>query len=86
MLNILATILIGFVAGLIAKLITPGRDPKGFIITTLIGIAGAFIAKFLGQALNIYQAGDRVGLLGSIVGAVILLVLWRIVRGKSQPT
>jgi uncharacterized membrane protein YeaQ/YmgE (transglycosylase-associated protein family) len=84
MLHILAMIIIGFIAGVIAKFLTPGRDPQGFIITTLIGIAGSFIAKYVGEAIHLYQPGQRVGLLGSIVGAVILLVIYHLFRGKSQ--
>lgn len=83
-MDIIYTILIGFVVGIIAKLLTPGRDPGGFIITTLIGIAGAMVAKFVGQALNWYTAGEPVGFLASIVGAVVLLLLYRAISGRRS--
>jgi uncharacterized membrane protein YeaQ/YmgE (transglycosylase-associated protein family) len=76
-MSIIWTILIGFVAGLIAKFIHPGRnEPSGFILTTLLGIAGAFVATYLGQRLGIYQADEAAGLMGAVVGAVIVLVVW----------
>jgi uncharacterized membrane protein YeaQ/YmgE (transglycosylase-associated protein family) len=76
-MNILWTIIIGFVAGLIAKFLHPGpNEPSGFIVTTLLGIAGALLATFLGQAIGWYQAGEGAGLIGAIVGAIIVLVVW----------
>jgi uncharacterized membrane protein YeaQ/YmgE (transglycosylase-associated protein family) len=76
-MHILWLILIGFVAGIIAKLIHPGsNEPSGFILTTLLGIAGAFVATYLGQALGWYQAGQGAGLVGAVVGAIIVLVVW----------
>jgi uncharacterized membrane protein YeaQ/YmgE (transglycosylase-associated protein family) len=75
-MNILWTIIIGFVAGLIAKFLHPGpNEPSGFIVTTLLGIAGALLATFLGQAIGWYQAGEGAGLIGAIVGAIIVLVV-----------
>jgi uncharacterized membrane protein YeaQ/YmgE (transglycosylase-associated protein family) len=79
-MHILVTIIIGFFAGLIAKMLMPGRDPGGFLVTTLLGIAGAFVAKYLGIALNIYQPGDAVGFLAAIVGAVIILAVYHLFR------
>jgi len=79
-MHILWTIIIGFLAGLVAKLITPGRDPGGFIITTLLGIVGAFVATYLGQAIGWYQAGQGAGFLGAVVGAVILLAIYHAIR------
>ena len=79
-MSILGTLIIGLFAGLIAKLITPGRDPKGFFITILLGVGGAFLATWLGQELGWYREGETAGFLGAIVGSVILLLLWRIVR------
>jgi uncharacterized membrane protein YeaQ/YmgE (transglycosylase-associated protein family) len=71
------TILIGFVAGLIAKILMPGKnEPKGFILTVLLGILGAFVARFLGQALGFYAPGEQAGFLGSIVGAIVILFIW----------
>ena len=76
-MGILWTILIGFVAGLIAKFIVPGnREPSGFILTTVLGVVGAFVATFLGQALGWYQPGEGAGLIGAVVGAIIVLVVW----------
>jgi len=76
-MHIVWLILIGFVAGIIAKFIHPGsNEPSGFILTTLLGIAGAFVATYLGQALGWYQAGQGAGLVGAVVGAIIVLVVW----------
>jgi uncharacterized membrane protein YeaQ/YmgE (transglycosylase-associated protein family) len=76
-MGILWTIIIGFVAGLIAKFIVPGsREPSGFILTTILGIVGAFLATFLGQSLGWYQPGEGAGLIGAVVGAIIILVIW----------
>jgi uncharacterized membrane protein YeaQ/YmgE (transglycosylase-associated protein family) len=77
-MNILWTIIIGFVAGVIAKLLHPGGnyEPSGFILTTLLGIVGAFVATYLGQAIGWYKAGEGAGLIGAIVGAIIILVVW----------
>ena len=79
-MHILWIILIGFLAGLVAKLITPGRDPGGFIITTLLGIAGALVATYLGQAIGWYQVGQGAGFIGAVVGAVILLAIYHAFR------
>jgi uncharacterized membrane protein YeaQ/YmgE (transglycosylase-associated protein family) len=77
MFSILWTIIIGFVAGVIAKFVTPGeKEPQGFILTTVLGIIGAFVATYLGQALGWYQAGQKAGFLGAIAGAVIILLIW----------
>jgi uncharacterized membrane protein YeaQ/YmgE (transglycosylase-associated protein family) len=76
-MGILWTIIIGFVAGLIARFIVPGnREPSGFVLTTILGIVGAFLATFIGQALNWYQPGEGAGLIGAVVGAIIILVIW----------
>jgi uncharacterized membrane protein YeaQ/YmgE (transglycosylase-associated protein family) len=73
---IIWTIVIGFVVGLLAKMLKPGRDPSGFIITVLIGIAGSLLATYGGQALGVYRAGEAAGFIGSIIGAIILLVIY----------
>ena len=78
-MSIIWTLVIGLVAGALAKLLMPGRDPGGFIITMLLGVAGAFIATWLGQAIGWYQAGEGAGFIGAVVGAVILLVIYRFV-------
>lgn len=76
-MGIIWTIIIGFVAGVIAKLITPGsNEPSGFILTTILGIGGAFIATWLGQALGWYAPGEGAGLIGAVVGAIIVLLIW----------
>ena len=76
-MHILWTILIGFFAGVIAKLLHPGpNEPSGFILTTLLGIAGAFVATYLGQAIGWYRADESAGLIGSVVGALIVLFVW----------
>ena len=75
-------IIIGGVAGAIAKLIMPGKDPGGIIVTILLGIAGAFLAGFLGQAVGWYDRGEGAGFIAAIVGALILLALYRMVAGR----
>ena len=84
-MSILWTIIIGFIAGVIAKLIMPGRDPGGFIITTLLGIVGAFVATWLGQAIGWYRADQGAGLIGAVVGAIVVLAIYGMVmRGRSR--
>jgi uncharacterized membrane protein YeaQ/YmgE (transglycosylase-associated protein family) len=78
--SIIATLIIGLLAGIVAKLLMPGRDPGGFIVTMLLGIAGAFVATYLGQAIGWYQAGQAAGFIGAVVGAVIILIVYRLVR------
>jgi len=83
-MGILWTIIIGFVAGLIAKFLHPGpNEPTGFILTTILGIVGAFLATYLGQALGWYRAGEGAGLIGAVVGAVIILVIWSLVARRT---
>ncbi len=84
-MSILWTIIIGFIAGIIAKLITPGRnEPSGFILTTILGIIGAFVATYLGQAIGWYRADEGAGLIGAVVGAVIVLVVWSMISGRRD--
>jgi uncharacterized membrane protein YeaQ/YmgE (transglycosylase-associated protein family) len=78
-LGIIGTIVIGLLAGLVAKLLMPGRDPGGVIVTTLLGIVGAMVATYLGQALGWYRAGEGAGFVGAVVGAVLLLIAYRMV-------
>jgi uncharacterized membrane protein YeaQ/YmgE (transglycosylase-associated protein family) len=81
---ILSTILAGLIVGAIAKLLMPGRDPGGFIVTILLGIAGALVASYLGQAVGWYKPGQPAGWITSIIGAMILLLLYRLLfRRKS---
>jgi uncharacterized membrane protein YeaQ/YmgE (transglycosylase-associated protein family) len=76
-LGILWSIIVGFIVGIIAKLITPGRNkPSGFILTTVLGIAGALVGTWLGQAVGLYGPEDSAGFLGSLVGAIIVLLAW----------
>lgn len=85
-MDILWTILIGFLAGLIAKLVTPGKnEPQGFVLTVVLGIVGAFVASFLGQALGFYAPGEQAGFIGSIIGAVVILFVWGIFA-RPKPT
>lgn len=82
-MGILWTIIIGFVAGVIAKFVVPGsREPQGFILTTVLGIVGAFVASYLGQALGWYQPGEGAGLLGAVVGAILVLIVWGLVARR----
>ena len=78
------TIIIGFIVGVVAKFVHPGRDNMGFIMTTLLGIAGAFLATYLGQAIGWYQAGQGAGFIGGVVGALVLLFIYG--RVVSQRT
>lgn len=75
--------LIGLLAGALAKLIMPGKDPGGLIITMLLGIAGSFVATYLGQWIGWYHEGDKAGFLMSVVGAVLLLAIYHVLRRKS---
>jgi uncharacterized membrane protein YeaQ/YmgE (transglycosylase-associated protein family) len=84
-MGILWTIIIGFVAGVIAKFIMPGEnEPSGFILTSILGIVGAFVATFLGQALGWYRPGEGAGLIGAVLGAIIVLVIYGMVAGRSR--
>jgi uncharacterized membrane protein YeaQ/YmgE (transglycosylase-associated protein family) len=79
------TIIIGFVAGVIAKFIMPGdNEPAGFVLTAILGIVGAFVATFLGQALGWYQPGEGAGLIGAVVGAIIVLFVYGLVAGRQR--
>ena len=82
-MTIIWIILVGFVVGLLAKMLTPGRDPSGFIITVAIGIAGSLLATYGGQALGLYSMGEPAGFIGSLVGAIILLAIYHLVRRNS---
>jgi len=82
-MSIIGAIIIGLLVGIVAKLLTPGRDPGGWIITILIGLAGSFVAGFLARSMGWYQDGQPVGFLASVVGAVILLVLYRLIARRN---
>ena len=86
MLHFIWTVVIGFLAGAVAKLIMPGKDPGGFIITTLLGIAGAVLARYLGMALGWYHDEDSAGFIASVVGAIILLAIYRLFTRRRAGT
>jgi uncharacterized membrane protein YeaQ/YmgE (transglycosylase-associated protein family) len=81
-MGILAWILFGLVIGVIAKLLMPGRDPGGFIVTVLLGIAGALLGGFIGRAMGFYRPGQSAGWMMSIAGAIVLLALYRLVAPR----
>jgi uncharacterized membrane protein YeaQ/YmgE (transglycosylase-associated protein family) len=81
----LGWIVIGALAGIIAKAIMPGKDPGGCIVTILLGVAGAMLAGFLGNALGWYGAGEGAGFIAAIIGAIIILFIYRLVAGRRRP-
>ncbi len=84
-MGIIWTIVIGFLAGIIAKFIMPGpNEPRGFIMTLLLGIVGAVVANFLGQALGWYRIGEGAGLIGATVGAIIVLFVWGAIAQRQR--
>jgi uncharacterized membrane protein YeaQ/YmgE (transglycosylase-associated protein family) len=83
MFGLLMTIIIGFVVGVIAKLIMPGKENMGFIVTTLLGIAGSLVATYIGQAVGWYTAGQGAGWIGSIVGAFVLLWIYQKLKSRN---
>jgi len=84
MLGLIWTILIGALVGALAKLIMPGRDPGGFFVTALLGMAGALVATFLGRAMGLYETGQGAGFIASIVGAIVVLFIYRSVVTRRQ--
>jgi len=82
--HLLWTLIIGLVIGAVAKLLTPGHDPGGCIITMLIGIAGSFVAYYLGRALHWYEPGQPVGFIASVIGAMLLLLVYRLIAPKQS--
>ena len=87
-MSIIWTIIIGFVAGLFARMLHPGNkwEPTGFILTTVLGIVGAFVATYLGQAVGWYKAGEQAGFIGAVVGAIIILVIWGFIAPRLERT
>jgi len=86
-MNILWIIVIGFLAGVIARFLAPGpNNPQGFILTTILGIVGAFLATFIGQTVGWYRLDQGAGLIGAVIGAVVVLFIWQrlVVRGVIQ--
>jgi uncharacterized membrane protein YeaQ/YmgE (transglycosylase-associated protein family) len=84
LLSILGTIVVGFIVGLIARAVKPGDDKMGLVMTTLIGIAGAFVARYVGVAMGWYQQNEPAGWIASVLGAVVLLVIYGLIRGRSR--
>ena len=82
-MHILGWILFGLIAGIVGKFLMPGRDPGGFVITILLGIAGAVLGGYLGRVLGLYREGDPVGFVMAVIGSVILLVLYRMFGSRS---
>ncbi len=82
-MSILWTLIIGLIVGAVAKLLMPGKDPGGFIITILLGIAGSFVATYLGRALGWYRDGSSAGFIMSVVGAMLLLLIYRMFKGRT---
>jgi len=85
-MEIVWTIIIGLIAGIIAKFLVPGNrnEPSGFILTAVLGIVGALVATYLGQAIGWYRPGEGAGLIGAIVGAVIVLLIWGFIAGRFR--
>jgi uncharacterized membrane protein YeaQ/YmgE (transglycosylase-associated protein family) len=83
-MSIIGTILIGFIVGLIARAIKPGDDKLGLIMTTLLGVAGAFVARYVGMALGLYTEGEAAGWIASVIGAVVLLFIYGLVKGRTN--
>ncbi len=84
MMSILGTLFIGLIVGLVARALKPGDDRMGLIMTALLGVAGSFVAGYLGAALGLYQPGDVAGFFASVIGAVILLAVYGLIKGKSS--
>ena len=84
-MGIIWTIIIGFLAGVVAKFLMPGKnEPSGFILTTILGIIGAVVATYLGQAIGWYRAGEGAGFIGAVVGAIIVLAIWGMIAGRRS--
>lgn len=83
-MGIIGTIIIGLIVGFIARLLMPGRDPMGFILTALLGIVGAWLGTWAGQAMGLYNQGDSAGFLMSVVGAIVVLFIYRAVAGGNK--
>ena len=83
-MEIIGTIIVGFNVGLIARAVKPGNDRMGLIMTTLLGIAGAFVARYAGMALGLYSEGEAAGWIASVLGAIVLLMIFGLVRGRRR--
>lgn len=80
---LLYTFLIGLLIGAVAKFLMPGRDPGGFIVTSIIGVIGSFLASYIGQTLGLYRIGEPSGFLASVLGAMLLLLIYRVIAGRT---
>ena len=85
-MGLLWTFIIGLIVGIVAKLLMPGRDPGGFIITAILGIAGAYVAHFIGRAAGWYNENEPAGFIASVIGAIILLAIYRMAVGRRTPS
>jgi uncharacterized membrane protein YeaQ/YmgE (transglycosylase-associated protein family) len=83
-MQMITTLLIGLIVGALAKLLMPGKDPGGFIVTILLGIAGAFVATWLGRVLGLYGSNASAGFIMSVIGAMLLLLVYRIFVGRTR--
>ena len=83
-MSILVAIIVGLIVGIVAKLLMPGRDPGGFILTILLGIGGSFLAAWVGREMGWYQEGEPAGFLASVLGAIVILLLYRLVAGRRR--
>ncbi len=84
-MHILITLIIGLLVGIVAKFLLPGDDPGGLIVTTVIGIIGSFLAGYLGRAAGWYREGEPVGFIASVIGAIVLLLIYRLIFRRSRP-
>ena len=85
-MDLIITFFIGLLVGIVAKMIMPGKDPGGFIITALLGVAGAFIARMIGQAAGWYNEGEPAGFIAAVGGAIVLLLLYRLLFKRGSDT
>lgn len=84
MMHILGTLVVGLIVGLIARALKPGDDRLGLIMTSVLGVAGSFVASYAGVALNLYRQGEAAGWVASVAGAMVLLVLYSLIKGKAD--
>lgn len=80
MMSLLGTLLIGLIAGLVARMLKPGNDAMGWIMTAVLGVAGSFVARYLGAALGLYAPGQAAGFIASVIGAILILVVWGMLK------
>jgi uncharacterized membrane protein YeaQ/YmgE (transglycosylase-associated protein family) len=84
-MSILSAIVIGLIVGAVAKLLMPGKDPGGWVITILLGLAGSIVGTYAGQALHLYREGEPAGFIGSVIGAMLLLFIYRLATKRHAP-